>query len=296
MLSPGAELSSESDKSADGSTDPSIEHDDISISTSPVLPHVDASEIGPANLSLSGVTKRFPLGRNDTVLALDDISLDIAPGEFVALLGPSGCGKSTVLRLLCGLEEPTGGDVRIRGCHPSELVADHRLGVAFQDHALLPWATVADNVALPFKVAGQPVDNDRVRSLLELVGIAARPKQLSGGMRQRVSIARALALRPEVLLLDEPFGALDAVTRRRMNLELQDIWSTDQITTVLVTHSVEQAVFLADRVVVMTGRPGRIQTIRTPGFERPRSPELLRSPEFHELVDELTIALDEEPA
>ncbi len=260
-------------------------------------PPDDGSDAGVTGLSLCGVTKEFSLGRHDTVTALDDISLEVAPGEFVALLGPSGCGKSTVLRLLCGLEEPTAGEVRIRGRHPSELVAGHRLGVAFQEHALLPWSTVAENVALPFKVAGEPVDRDRVRSLLELVGIAefadARPKQLSGGMRQRASIARALALRPEVLLLDEPFGALDAVTRRRMNVELQAIWSTDQVTTLLVTHSVDEAVFLADRVIVMTGRPGRIRTIRHPGFERPRSPELLRSPEFHEIVDELTVALYE---
>lgn len=249
-----------------------------------------------AALRLTGITKRFPLGRRETVTALEGLDLEIEPGEFVALLGPSGCGKSTVLRLLCGLEEPTEGEVVIDGRHPSELVDEHRLGVAFQEHALLPWATIEQNVGLPFKVAGRPVDRERVAALLDLVGIAefapARPKQLSGGMRQRASIARALALRPDVLLLDEPFGALDAVTRRRLNVELQDIWATDRVTTLLVTHSVEEAVFLADRVVVMTGRPGRIRTVRQPGFERPRGPEVLRSAEFHDLVDELTVELD----
>ena len=259
----------------------------------------DAGRGAGSALELKGVTKRFTLGRRSSVTALDDVDLEVDSGEFVALLGPSGCGKSTILRLLCGLEEPTDGEVRIDGQHPSELVAAHRLGVAFQEHALLPWATVEQNVALPFKVAGRPVDRDRVASLLDMVGIAefasARPRQLSGGMRQRASIARALALRPDVLLLDEPFGALDAVTRRRLNVELQDIWATDQVTTLLVTHSVDEAVFLADRVVVMTGRPGRIRTIRRPDFGRPRGPEVLRSAEFHALVDELTAELDSEP-
>ncbi len=251
-----------------------------------------------AAMVLAGVTKTFPLGRRNTVTALDDIDLHVAPGEFLALLGPSGCGKSTILRLLAGLEEPTAGEVRIDGQHPRELVEAHRLGVAFQEHALLPWSSVQANVALPFQVAGRTVDRQRVADLLELVGIAdfagARPKQLSGGMRQRASIARALALSPDVLLLDEPFGALDAVTRRRLNIELQSIWARDQITTLLVTHSVEEAVFLADRIVVMTGRPGRIRAEHVPGFGRPRGPEVLRSAPFHELVDELTAQLDAE--
>lgn len=261
-----------------------------------VEPEPSSASLGAA-MDLADVTKVFPLGRRDSVRALDGIDLHIEPGEFVALLGPSGCGKSTILRLLAGLEEPSSGTVTIDGDHPRSLVEQHRLGVAFQDHALLPWSSVAENVALPFKVAGRPVDHDHVRALLELVGIAdfadARPKQLSGGMRQRASIARALALGPDVLLLDEPFGALDAVTRRRLNIELQDIWVRDRVTTLLVTHSVDEAVFLADRVVVMTGRPGRIRTIKVPDFERPRGSEVLHSQTFHEIVDELTLHLDE---
>lgn len=250
-----------------------------------------------AAISLRGVAKQFPLRRREApVLALDRFDLDIAPGEFVALIGPSGCGKSTTLRLVADLDAPTEGTVLVEGRRPAELTAAHRLGVAFQDHALLPWLTVRGNLALPFQLAGRAVDDDRITELIELVGLEgferARPKQLSGGMRQRVAIARALALEPDVLLLDEPFGSLDAVTRRRMNLELQAIWSAHAVTTLLVTHSVDEAVFLADRVVVMTGRPGRIKQIETVPFGRPRSSEITRTEEFHSLCDRLAVALE----
>ena len=209
-----------------------------------------------AAITIDRVFKRFPLkGRSEGILALEDLSLSVVSGEFVALLGPSGCGKSTLLRLIASLEEPTDGKVAVNGEAPSVLACRHAFGVAFQDHALLPWLTVQGNIALPFRLAGQSVDRHAVSTLIDLVGLEgfenARPRQLSGGMRQRVSIARALALSPEVLLLDEPFGALDAVTRRQMNIELQRIWSQQCITTVLVTHSVEEALFLSDRVVVL---------------------------------------------
>ncbi|MFD3733665.1 ABC transporter ATP-binding protein [Streptomyces sp. NPDC058632] len=250
---------------------------------------------GGAALELSGAVKHFPLGRR-TLVALDGVDLTVGKGEFVSLLGPSGCGKSTVLRLLAGLEETTAGQVHVHGRTPAALVKEHRLGIAFQQHALLPWASIAENVALPFRAAGRPVDRARIAELLRLTGLAdfadARPRQLSGGMRQRAAIARALALDPEVLLLDEPFGSLDAVTRRRLNVELARIWSEQRITTLLVTHDVEEAVLLADRVVVLTDRPGRVRHVERIDLPRPRGGRLTREPEFHDIVDRLTALLD----
>lgn len=250
----------------------------------------------PVAIDIDHVGKSFTLDDGRELTAIDSVDLKIGKGEFVALLGPSGCGKSTILRLVAALDTATKGRVVVEGTDPVALSQAHRLGVAFQDHALLPWLTVKQNIALPFKVAGRPIDNARIAQLLDLVGLSkfegARPRQLSGGMRQRASIARALVLQPDVLLLDEPFGALDAVTRRHMNVELQRIWGEQQITTLLVTHSVEEALFLADRVVVMSGRPGRvIKTIDVP-FARPRLPEVQRTTEFHHLADELTLALE----
>ncbi|MBV9892181.1 MAG: ABC transporter ATP-binding protein, partial [Rhizobacter sp.] len=235
-------------------------------------------------------------GRGRSVTALHEMSLCVGEGEFVAILGPSGCGKSTVLRLIAALETPDVGTVVIHGASPRVLAGQHRLGVAFQDHALLPWLDVFSNIALPYRIAGRAVDEARVKALIALVGLAsfesAKPRQLSGGMRQRAAIARALVLSPAVLLLDEPFGALDAVTRRQMNLELQRVWSEQRISTLLVTHDVPEALFLADRVVVMSGRPGRVvKTLKVP-FARPRAPEVMRTDAFHHLADELTATLD----
>lgn len=249
-----------------------------------------------AAISLIGVRKTFPLRRSAPVVALDGIDLSIANGSFVALIGPSGCGKSTVLRLVAGLDKPSAGEVTVQGSAPRAVVERHALGVAFQDHALLPWLTVRQNLELPFRVAGRTVDDTRVDALVAMVGLAgfenARPKQLSGGMRQRVAIARSLALSPEVLLLDEPFASVDAVTRRRLNVELQRVWTEERVTTLLITHSVEEAVFLADRVVVMSSRPGTIRASVDVPFARPRTKELLVAPGFHELTDMLTQELD----
>ena len=252
-------------------------------------------------IELNGVSKEYRLNRRETVRALSGIDLTIEAGEFVALLGPSGCGKSTILHLLAGLEEASTGSVKIHGRPPAALRAAHQLGVAFQDHALLPWRSVQSNLELPFQAAGLPIDHERIAHLIQLVGLqgfeTARLRQLSGGMRQRTAIARALTLSPQLLLLDEPFGALDAVTRRHLNHELQHIWmeqrqTTQQLTTVLVTHSVEEAAFLADRIIVLTGRPGRILCEYTVPFPRPHTVEHTRFEAFHQLCDELTLCLE----
>lgn len=260
-----------------------------------------AKEIGMTvgaapSVKVRDVVKEFRLDDGQQLVALDGMSLEIPAESFVALIGPSGCGKSTVLRMIASLDTPTSGSVAVNGNPPATLAANHRLGVAFQDHALLPWLDVRRNIELPYWVSGMPVDAERVTQLIALVGLTglerARPKQLSGGMRQRVAIARSLVLRPEVLLLDEPFGALDAVTRRHMNHELQRIWAEEKLTTLLVTHSVDEALFLADRVLVMSGRPGHIiQSLDVP-FARPRTVETTRSELFHRLQYELTAALD----
>ncbi|MGO4679427.1 ABC transporter ATP-binding protein [Microbacterium sp. 2MCAF23] len=252
---------------------------------------------GAPAVELEKVTVEFRRGRRkESLLAVSELDLRVEEGEFVALLGPSGCGKSTVLRTIAGLQDTTSGTVRVLGGPSSRLVDSHRLGVAFQDSSLLPWATAWDNIALPFRIARQTPPPGRIDELLAMMGLSgfarSRPKQLSGGMRQRVSIARAMALSPEVLLLDEPFGALDAVTRRRLNLELGAIWADQKTTTVLVTHDVPEAVLLADRVVVMTGRPGSIAHIEKISDARPRGEQFSTSPEFHDVVDRLTRMLD----
>ena len=256
-----------------------------------------AGSSGSRAIDLRDVTKTYEVRRGESLTALEGFELGVGDGEFVVLIGPSGCGKSTALRLMAGLETAESGSVSVFGDHPERTVRAGGIGMAFQDHALMPWLSVAANIGLPFRIRGEPKSEAKVAELIELVGLTgferARPKHLSGGMSQRVSIARSLVLDPKVLLLDEPFGALDAVTRRSLNLELQHLWARQRITTVLVTHSVEEALLLGDRVAVMSRRPGRIVLDVEVPFERPRHREVSQTAEFKRLHDELVEALDE---
>ena len=227
------------------------------------------------DIVLSHLDKNFTSVDGSTTHALSDVTLEIKPGSFVSLIGPSGCGKSTLLRLISGLDEQTAGDVLLDGSNISGPGADR--GFMFQDHSLFPWMSIYDNVAFGLKARGLYEDQkSQVSELLKMVGLEefenAYPHQLSGGMCQRASLARALAGKPKVLLLDEPLGALDAFTRMNIQDELQRIWQEEKMTMVMVTHDVDEAVYLSDTVVVMTSRPGRV--IRTIPIElsRPRDP------------------------
>ena len=235
-----------------------------------------------APIRVDGLGKTFRATDGSRLRALDDVSFAVRPREIVAVVGPNGCGKSTLLRLIGGLLAPDEGAVALGGRPVSG--PDPRVGFVFQEPRLLPWASVAANVAFPLRVAGDrhPERDRRVAELLDLVDLGtfaqARPHQLSGGMRQRVAIARALALEPGVLLLDEPFSSLDAITRERLGGELLRIWERTATTIVLVTHSIPEAVFLADRVLVMSPRPGRIVADIAVALPRPRAPEQVDSP------------------
>lgn len=234
-------------------------------------------------------------GYQGDLSALEDVSLDVSRGEFVCLIGPSGCGKSTLLRIVAGLLRPTRGEVLLEG--QPQRAPQKRVGLVFQQPTLLPWRTVQDNIALPLEIEGlpAPVIQARTQALLVLVGLSGFEKEypihLSGGMAQRTAIARALAQNPEVLLLDEPFGALDALTRERMAAELLRIWERDKRTVLMVTHSVEEAALLADRVIVLSARPGRVVDVVNVALSRPRSPALLTSPALQQIAARLRASL-----
>lgn len=249
---------------------------------------------GPPEIEVRGVSKIFGAGKH-AVTALAPIAVRLQPSTTTALVGPSGCGKSTLLRIIAGLESPSEGDVSIAGASPREVSASGELAVAFQDASLLPWLTAAQNVALARRLAKQKPDPAAVSRLLALVGLAGfetkRPAELSGGMRQRCAIARCLVTEPRLLLLDEPFGAVDELTRRRLNIELPCIWEDRGTTTLLVTHSVSEAILLSDRVLVMSPRPGAIVADIPVTLPRPRSAAQLKSPEFHALSAQISEAL-----
>jgi NitT/TauT family transport system ATP-binding protein len=234
---------------------------------------------------LKGVGLRFHSERQH-VQALSDIDLSVAEGEFVALLGPTGCGKSSLLRLISDLLSPTSGQIQIQGGSAAAARQAIQFGFVFQEPALLPWRTALGNVQLPLEVVSYPSERRKARcaELLESVGLLkfkdAYPHELSGGMKQRVAIVRALAWNPPILLMDEPFSALDELTRGQLQDDLLQLWSRERKTILFVTHNISEAIYLADRVVVMSPHPGRIKTILSPGLPRPRSEDMRETPEF----------------
>jgi len=239
-------------------------------------------------LSVQGASKSYGYGPV-AIHALQDINLKVKPGEFVSIVGPSGCGKSTLLWAIAGLHSLTDGricldDEAINKPHPS-------IGMMFQDATLLPWRNVQKNIELPFELRRIAPENDKINSLLQRVGLYPFadkfPRELSGGMQQRASIVRALASDPDVLLMDEPFGALDAFTRDEMNLLMEEIWEETKKTIVLITHSIQEAVFLSNTIYVMSARPGKIHSVFDVPFERPRPLKLMESKPFFDLVNEV---------
>lgn len=231
----------------------------------------------------NNVTRRFDL-RDNTFVALDRFSLDVADGEFITVVGPSGCGKSTALNIAAGLLAPSDGEVLVDG-HTVEGPGPER-GMIFQQYALFPWLTVRENVEFGLRVKGEPAVRRREKAsyFIDLVGLGdfadALPKTLSGGMKQRCAIARAYAVDPSVLLMDEPFGALDALTRVQMQDQLLETWSRERRTVMFITHDVDEAVYLANRVIVMAARPGRLKEIITVDLPYPRTEEIRLSTEF----------------
>ncbi|HEY7748722.1 MAG TPA: ABC transporter ATP-binding protein [Aestuariivirgaceae bacterium] len=247
--------------------------------------HTTPEAAAPIKMFVDRATKYYQTATGP-VHALDNISLEVREGEFLCILGPSGCGKTTLLWSMGGLHELSGGEIRL-GSEP--ITKPHpEIAMIFQDANLLPWRNLEGNINLPFELKRVPPDRQRIRQLLERVGLVGFenkfPRELSGGMQQRASIVRSLSVDPSVLLMDEPFGALDAFTRDEMNILIQEIWLETRKTIAFVTHSITEAIFLADRVVVMSARPGRVTSIYDVDIPRPRSVEIQTRPDFIERV------------
>lgn len=261
-----------------------------------LVPAGDARARRQPLLTVHDVGRIYHPARRHDVVALDGVSLEVGDGEIVSLIGPSGCGKSTLLRLIAGLDTPSSGSI---GWDRTP-VPGKDIGFVFQEPALLPWRSIKRNVAFGLEVQkdrlGRDEIDDRVAGLLDLVGLRdfarSLPRELSGGMRQRAAIARALAYDPQILLMDEPFGALDAITRDRLNDDLLRIWERTQKTIILVTHSVDEAAYLSDRVVVMSSRPGRIRTEHDVPLPRDRDAAIRRTPEFADFTGMLRSELE----
>ncbi len=257
---------------------------------------VVAPILGPPVVSVHDLSLQFATS-DGPLQALKSVDLEICRGEFVTLIGASGCGKTTLLRAMADLERPTSGRIVVNGRTPHEARRDRSYGFVFQAPALFPWRTSVANVMLPLEIMGMPRGERRSRAseVLKIVGLEAFenkfPWQLSGGMQQRVSIARAMGFRPTLLLMDEPFGALDEITRDNLNLHLSTLWAASDLTVVFVTHSIPEAVFLSSRIVVMSPRPGRILKIIESDFPRERTLALRDQPEFQELSSRVRHAL-----
>lgn len=244
-------------------------------------------------IQIKNVSMVYPVNNGKDIVALTDINLDIQEGEFISLLGPSGCGKTTLLRIIADLLQPTSGSVSIRGQSPRDIRIQRKYGVVFQSPVLYDWRTVRRNICMPMEIMGIPKKERtaRITRMLDMVGLQdfgnKYPFELSGGMQQRVGIARALALDPEFLLMDEPFSALDEFTREKLNEDLLSIWSKTKKTVIFVTHNIPESVFLSDRVVVLSPHPGRISALVDIDLPRPRQNSIRETPEFYEYVTKI---------
>ena len=257
------------------------------------MPRENARASRRSKMAVVGATKYYQT-KSGAVHALDDVSIDVRESEFLCILGPSGCGKTTLLWSMAGLHALSAGEIRLDG---EPILRPHpQIAMIFQDANLLPWRNLEKNIRLPFELKRIPPDHERIAKLLKRVGLTGfdqkYPRELSGGMQQRASIVRSLAVDPSVLLMDEPFGSLDAFTRDEMNLLIQEIWMETGKTIAFVTHSIPEAIFLADRIVVMSARPGRVASIYDIDIPRPRSVDIQTRPDFIERVMEIKRRID----